>query len=152
MRTNQGDHQGGGAEKLPYRDFGGNEMPMRWQGLPLVTKKDPIPNNKVVALEVENYVPYLRHRRADAGAAAAATNRPANAIFRPPESHPAPCALKGSLHQRCLSPLRCAGGGNAPACPGEVVDLASAEHSESPALVSDDPTREAADIDMSFTR
>ena len=55
-----------------------------------------LPDRKRVSLEVENYVPYLRHRRADAGTAAAATNQYARAKSTSPTARPAPCTLKGA--------------------------------------------------------
>ena len=64
-----------------------------------------LPCGNIVTLEVVNYVPYLRHRRADAGAAAAATDHKVKATVSPPVSHPAPCILKGNIEHCCSSQL-----------------------------------------------
>ena len=60
------------------------------------------PGRKRVSLEVENYVLYLRRRRAEAGTAAAATNQSARAKSTALTAHPAPCTLNGG-HEASLS-------------------------------------------------
>ena len=84
-------------------------MPMRRLGVTLGARRYPpyliFPCGIIVTLEVENYVPYLRHRRADAGAAAAATDHNVKATVSPPVSHPAPCILKGNIEHCCSSQL-----------------------------------------------
>ena len=109
-----------------------------------------LPDRKRVSLEVENYVPYLRHRRADAGTAAAATKQSARAKSMWPAAPPAPCTLIRNTQHLCPSPLSCAGGGNAPACPGEEVEASDAVDVFVKTVPTEDPTRDAADIELSL--
>ena len=102
-----------------------------------------------MSLEVEHYVPCLRHRPSSEeaiGPASAATIE-ASATAANAAPHPAPCSLKGTMsaHKRCKEP-RCGGGGDAPACPGE----ATAASDTSIDLNNDEIKAEAAEVELTL--